>query len=118
MVWGEMLITQQEMAQLRSGGSRYGTFAVDCARKVVAVTKRMIGHASLPLPDPIAMAVAIDSKVCRTERLHVAVETSGELTRGETVVDRWGVLGKEPNVNVCFDPNPDVFKRILFQTLA
>jgi purine nucleosidase len=117
LVLGEMLLSEEEMEHLRSSGSARARFAVDCSRKVVSVVEPMLGRRALPLPDPIAMAVAIEPGICRTEELYVAVETTGELTRGETVVDRWGVLGREPNVEVCFDPDPIRFKRLLFETL-
>jgi len=44
----------------------------------------------------------------------VDVEVSSELTRGETVVDRYGVLNKEPNIEVCFAVDARKFKELLF----
>ena len=36
-----------------------------------------------------------------TARLPVAVDTGGELTRGQTVVDWYGMTGRTANVDVC-----------------
>jgi purine nucleosidase len=39
--------------------------------------------------DPLAVGVAIDPTFVKTLHLHVDVETTGTLTRGETVASRW-----------------------------
>lgn len=53
------------------------------------------------LPDPLAMAAALDqSVILQSEKYYVAVELNGQLTRGQTVVDFLGLLGKTPNVQV------------------
>ena len=109
---------RRQVERLRSNGSSLARFAVDCNRKVRDLYKELLGQPVMALPDAIAMAMAIDPGLCRTESLYVTVETTSELTRGETVVDRWGVLGQPPNVQVCFDPAPARFKRLLFDTLT
>jgi len=118
LVWGDMLLTADEMAYLRSTGSRCAEFALDCNRVVLAVYRELLGEPVLALGDAIAMAVAIDSSICRKEFLYVAVETGSNLTRGETVVDSWRVLGQPPNAYVCFGPDAAKFKRLLFDTLT
>jgi purine nucleosidase len=117
LVWGDMLLGLEEMDRLRASGSPLAVFAMDCNRQVADLCEELFGEPVLAMPDPIAMAVAIDPGVCRTEALYVTVETTSELTRGETVVDRWGVLGQPPNVRVCFDPDAARFKRMLFEAL-
>ena len=118
LTWGDMLLGVEEIGRLRSNGSPLAVFAVDCHRQVRKLYENLFGEPVMGLPDPIAMAVAIDPGLCRTESLYVTVETTSELTRGETVVDRRGVLGQPPNALVCFDPNPARFKHMLFDTLT
>jgi purine nucleosidase len=118
LVWGDMLLTIDEIDRLRASESRCAAFAVDCNRRVVEVFEELVGAPTIALPDAIAMAMAMDPNLCRTEALYVTVETTSELTRGETVVDRWSVLGQPPNVEVCFDPNAKRFKQMLFDTLT
>ena len=118
LVWGDMLVDVEEMVRLRDSGSPFAVLAVDCYHKAVALFEERSGEPAMSMPDPIAMAVAIDPNVCRTEFLYVTVETTSELTRGETVVDRRGVLGQPPNAHVCFDPDAARFKRMLFDTLT
>lgn len=51
--------------------------------------------------DVPAVAYAVDPTLFETERLPVAVDTGSELTRGQTVVDWYGMTGREENVDVC-----------------
>jgi purine nucleosidase len=118
LIWGDMVLGVEEIDRLRSNGSSLARFAVDCNRKVRDAYKRLLGQTVMALPDAIAIAVAIEPRLCRTESLYVTVETTSELTCGETVVDRWGVLGQPPNVQVCFDPDAARFKRLFFDTLT
>ena len=48
------------------------------------------------LHDPLTVAAVIDPAVLDTRFLHVDIETKGEFTRGATVVDLYGVTGKNP----------------------
>ncbi|MEW2355521.1 nucleoside hydrolase [Spirillospora sp. NPDC029432] len=56
-----------------------------------------------PVHDPVAIAAIIDPDVVRLVDAPVAVELTGEHTRGATVVDLHGVTGAEPNVQVALD---------------
>lgn len=71
----------------------------------------------VPLHDPAAMATAIDEGLLETKLLHVDIETKGNITRGKTVVDIYGVTGKKPNANVAVDIDREkfinLFKRLL-----
>ncbi|AWR98525.1 nucleoside hydrolase [Metallosphaera hakonensis] len=81
-----------------------------------AMTKqRMKGN---PHPDLITTAVALDPKVVsEMERQFVDVESCDCLTRGATIIDYLGVLGKEPNVNVVYGIDRKVFLDHLFSLL-
>ena len=62
--------------------------------------------AGFDLPDPIAMAYAIDPTVAtEVRRLHLSVETESALTRGMVVMDLLGLTDTEPNATVvtCAD---------------
>lgn len=79
-------------------------------------------HTDLPgfdLPDPIAMAVAIDPETATvTRRLHVDIETAGELTRGQSVIDHLGLTGRAPNAEVVFEASRQRLDRLLKLTLT
>ena len=70
--------------------------------------------------DAIAVAAVLDPSLLRTERLRVDVETAGELTVGQTVVDRrlhhrWSHL---PEVDVAFEVDADRYLDLLVGRLA
>jgi purine nucleosidase len=79
-------------------------------------------HTNLPgfdLPDPIAMAVAIDPQTATlTRRLYVDVETAGQLTRGQTVIDHLRLTNREPNADVVLEASREHFDSLLKLTLA
>ena len=67
------------------------------------------------LPDPIAMAVALDPSVATVvKRLRVDIETSSELTRGATVADHLRVTGREPNADVVLEASRERFLDLLY----
>jgi purine nucleosidase/pyrimidine-specific ribonucleoside hydrolase len=70
----------------RSDGSAAG-FAGALAGRGLALA-RAAGHEGIVLHDPLAVAVALDPSLVEAPLLPVAVETTGKLTRGATVVDR------------------------------
>ena len=113
---GESLLDDRDLDRLRRLDTPYARFVLDCNRRALEVGREMLGLAGLCLPDPVTMAIALDRAVCtRSERYFVDVETCSELTRGETVVDRFGVLDREPNVEVCLAVDANRFKEMLFQ---
>ena len=72
------------------------------------------------LIDSLAVAAALDRSLFSTLKLKVGIETKGELTLGETVVDRrehfrWDHL---PTVEVASDVDSDRFLDLLLRTIA
>jgi purine nucleosidase len=63
------------------------------------------GIAGCGLHDPLAVAVAEDPSLARTERMFVDVELHGELTRGQTIADRRLTAIPLHNADVCVDIN-------------
>lgn len=95
-----------------------GAFAVDIQATLDAVARVETHLAGFDLPDPIAMAIAIDPTIAtRVEHRNVRVETSGELTAGQTVVDHLGIEHLEPNVHVVLEASRDRFVDLLHETL-
>jgi pyrimidine-specific ribonucleoside hydrolase len=50
--------------------------------------------------------------------MRVDVECEGELTRGETVCDFYGVTGRPPNARVGVELDRDAFFDLLYHALA
>jgi len=129
---GPANLTAEEMTRVKGFDTPIAHFAIDCNETAVRANRRQSGDPGLGLPDPVAMAVAIDPALCtRRSRHHVLVETGSELTRGMTVVDRLGVAGepqnepawgevadRDPWVSVCWELDVRGFKERLFSILA
>jgi purine nucleosidase len=102
-----------QAADLRSVG-RLGEFAVDIQAVLTAFALEGTHLPGFDLPDPIAMAVALDPSVATDVRFrNVVVETRGEFTRGATVVDHTGWTQREANVNVVVEASRDRFVTLL-----
>jgi purine nucleosidase len=104
----------EDSKRLREVGTPLAEFCVDIQRVLDAWARENTRLAGFDLPDPIAMAVALDPSVATgTRRLFVAVETGGTWGRGQTVVDHLGVTGREPNVEVVTEASRGRFLEIL-----
>jgi purine nucleosidase len=111
------VIGAAEAERLRAVGP-LGAFAVDIQAfltKFVA-TQTQLGE-GFDLPDPIAMAVALDPSVAtRVEHLNVRVETTGDITAGQTVVDHLHIEHLEPNTSVVLEADRERFLQLLHET--
>jgi inosine-uridine nucleoside N-ribohydrolase len=71
-----------------------------------------------PVHDAVCVGHLIDPSIVTTRRLHVAVETSGVLTVGRTVIDTHFRGGGEPQCDVAFDADGKRFIQLLLKTFA
>jgi purine nucleosidase len=125
---GEANLNERDIAGLRDIDTPLAHFCIDCNRRSIEANKAQSGEIGIPLPDPVAMAVAIDPSICTHRSTHrVMVDTGGELTRGMTVVDRLNVGGDPRNhstwrrsrpVSVCWEIAVPRWKAMLLQLLA
>lgn len=110
------VITPREAEELRALGP-LGAFSVDIQRTLIEFCRAHTLLDGYDLPDPIATAIALDPAVAtETRRLHVAVETQGGLTRGETVVDYRGETAP-PNADVVLEASRGRFVALLRDAL-
>jgi purine nucleosidase len=73
-------------------------FAIECNSRAQEAYFEQTGELGISLPDPIAMAVALDPSIVTAHSEHfLEVEIESELTRGMTVVDRLNVAADERN---------------------
>lgn len=127
---GQANLLSDEMTYIRSFGTALGDFAVDCNRRAFEATQNQSGDPGLGLPDPVAMAIALDPSVCtRRSKHYVEVETQSELTRGMTVVDQFDLTTDERNAElwkhahtagkatVCWEIDIPRWKEMLFNAL-
>jgi purine nucleosidase len=111
------VIDHDDAADLRALGP-LGALSVDIQAKVDAFATQETHLAGYDLPDPIAMAIALDRSIAtRIEHRNVVVETRGAFTVGETVVDHLGLTRRDPNVHVVLEASRDGFMRMLRERL-
>jgi len=73
---------------------------------------------SFDLPDPIAMAIALDPSVATdTQRRYIAIETQSSLCRGQSVVDHLQFTGHSPNAEVVAETSREKFIQMLFDAV-
>lgn len=73
-------------------------FAIECNSHAQEAYFVQTGQQGISLPDPVAMAVALDPSIVTSKSEHfVDVETESALCRGMTVVDRLNVTHDERN---------------------
>ena len=111
---GEAGFNKRERMALKKLDTTLGNFFVDCNSVALRAVSRY-GSDRMELPDPTAMAVAMDkSVVTRSSRHYVEVEADSPLTRGMSVVDSLGVTRSPPNVEVVQAIDIARFKQMVF----
>jgi purine nucleosidase len=98
---GDALLSASDIQEVLDLGTPVAEFAIACNSVAQEAILKQTGEHGISLPDPVAMAVAIDPSIVTSESAHfVEVETESELTRGMTVVDRLNVAKDERNREV------------------
>jgi purine nucleosidase len=106
-------------AEIRAIGTPLAEFCIDIQRAVNTFAVHQTKLAGFDLPDPIAMAYAIDPSVAtETRRLHCEVETAGSVTRGMVVMDLLGLTGREPNALVVMAADRERFLAMLRDSVS
>ncbi|MGE6630576.1 nucleoside hydrolase [Bacillus sp. NPDC077027] len=67
--------------------------------------------------DPLAVSLAIDKGLVKTETFHVNVETKSEFCDGQMICDFQHQLGEQKNVHVCLEVNADSFFDLMTQVI-
>ena len=98
---GEAVLNLEEIEKVMGFGTAVGKFAIECNSRAQEAFLVQTGEHGISLPDPVAMAVALEPSIVTSASEHFwDVETESELTRGMTVVDRLNVTGDERNREV------------------
>jgi purine nucleosidase len=109
-------------------------FVIDCNIQALSTNRQWMGDPGIGLPDPVAMAIAIDPTICtHVSKHYVAVECDGTFTRGMTVVDQLGVAMNntanvsiwapqrergEPRISVCWEIDIQRWKQLLVRSVS
>ena len=125
---GEANLTEEEMELAYSFKTEKADFTIDCNKHALDSSQNWLGDPGLGLPDPVAMAVALNPAVTtKVSRHNVQVVIDGP-ARGMTIVDQLHVGESEPhidehwshterNVNVIWEIDSDEWKETLYKTI-
>lgn len=95
---GEAALNVDDIERVLSLNSPLARFAIECNSRAQEAYFEQTGEHGISLPDPVAMSIALDRSVVTNQTEHyVDIETSSELTRGMTVLDRLNVAGNDRN---------------------
>ncbi|MGB0822210.1 MAG: nucleoside hydrolase [Ilumatobacteraceae bacterium] len=110
----DAVIVPEEANRLRSIGTPRAEFTIDIQRIVAEFCARDTKLAGFDMPDPIAMAYAIDPSIAtQTRHLNLVTECAEGPTRGMVVMDLLGFTGREPNAVVVMHADHSAFIRQL-----
>lgn len=129
---GNAVLSPSDMEHVLAMKNPIADFAVNCNSTAVEAFLKQTGERGMSLPDPVAMGIALDPTLCTSSSEHyVEIETSSDLTRGMTVVDRlnvindsrnkkvWaGTIEHERKIHVCWSLDVPKWKNQLFSALA
>ena len=123
-------LSEEDIAHVRGLDTPLAHFTIDCNAHVMTANKTQTGDIGIALPDPTAMAVALDPTIAvKTSEHPVPIACADELTRGTTVVDRlnvagddrnadtWRVVSGAPTCRVIWELDVPRWKQLLYESL-
>jgi inosine-uridine nucleoside N-ribohydrolase len=130
---GQAALNHKDIDQVLALKTPLAEFTVRCNSVAQYAYFKQTGERGISLPDPVAMAIAIDPRLCTSSsQHHVEIETVSDLTRGKTVVDRLNVTAdtrnrdtwsqvhaRQPNkIHICWTLDIPAWKAALYSSLA
>src|SRR3954447_16560588 len=110
--------TDDVVARFRALGTPAGEAVVGWLSFFADTYREVYGFGGPPVHDPCALALVIDPTLVRCVDTFVAIETDGRWTRGATVVDLHGRLGREPNARVAMELDVPRFWDLVVDAIA
>jgi inosine-uridine nucleoside N-ribohydrolase len=115
-VTGRALLNDEHVRRLEAAGHPAATFVARAARFVMPHSQTRYGDGAVHLHDPLAIGVAIDRSLVRTQRMYVDVETASGPALGKTTTD--ATPGRPPNVDVAVEVDVERFLGLFLDRLA
>jgi purine nucleosidase len=128
---GDAALHQADIERVLALDTGLARFAIGCNTAARRAYRQQTGEDGISLPDPVAMAIALDPSIGTSwSSHHVDVETVSELTRGMSVVDQLNVaanarnrqvwkyfLRRKPRTRVCWTLDVPRWKSKLLEAL-
>jgi len=116
-VTNRALITFEDIDYIESLGGKVSSVIAPLLRFFGKANNEFFGFDGAPIHDALAVSYLIDPTVLTLKHLHVDIETKGEFTTGQTVVDYYNVTKKEPNAYVALDLDLPKFKKLIIDAI-
>jgi inosine-uridine nucleoside N-ribohydrolase len=110
-------MTRAHAERLRASG-RVGRAVAELWDFFSAFHRRTYGSEDSPVHDALAVAHVVRPGLVATRHLRVDVDTESELSRGRTLVDLYGRMGKPANAHVAVDVDGTAFLELLVERIA
>ena len=112
------LFLDTDIARLDALGTPVANVFADLLRFYGRFHHERYGWDGSPIHDAVAVAHVAQPGLVATQPYRVDVETTGEITRGRTVVDSRGVAGPAPNADVALAIDRERFVDLLVDAIA
>jgi pyrimidine-specific ribonucleoside hydrolase len=116
-VTNKALLTFAEIAEMGRWNGKVSRVVAPLLQFFAQANREFFGFDGAPLHDALAVAHLLRPEVIRTKFLNVRIETAGELTRGRTVADLYGVTGRKPNAEVALEVDRESFRDMIFEAI-
>jgi len=110
-------ITFDDIEKIEKMNGKISKVVAPLLRFFANANKEFFGFDGAPIHDALTIAYLVDESILTLRDYFVDIEILGELTRGRTVVDTYGVLKKKPNVSVAVNVDVIKFKKMIFDML-
>ena len=110
-------VNDQIINEIQQNNNQSSNFFADLMKFYSKFHRKLYQTDKTPLHDPCVIAYLIDPLIFEGKLVNVQVEENSNLTRGETVVDWFGVTGQPTNCNVITEVNHNKFFSLLKKEL-
>jgi len=114
----QALTTRKRVAAIRAIGNHLGETVAQWMEFFERFDEQKYGQEGGPLHDPCVIAWLLRPDLFTGRDCFVQIETSSELTMGQSVIDWWGVTGKPANARVLGGIDADGFYALIAERLA
>ena len=109
--------TKEVVEKIKSLNNKASKLFVDLMEFFAASQKNVYGWSAPPVHDPTTIAYIIDPECIEVKPMFCEIELWSEKSYGRTLCDYFGILKKEPNVDVAVKLDFDRFWNLIYENL-
>lgn len=109
--------TKEVVEKIKSLNNKASKLFVDLMEFFEASQKNVYGWSAPPVHDPTTIAYIIDPECIEVKPMFCEIELWSERSYGRTLCDYFGILKKEPNVDVAVKLDFDKFWNLVYENL-